>query len=258
MTLEGETEPVQTVHAWSEEPSVDEQPKPPSTENKYQVCDLYAVGGASAAEEAKEQAKPFVHEVCLLGPSGEVVRVRVIFDDGAMIGAMCVTIYEKVKHRLQGWCPSQRVLRMANGTLVKSQATWMGTIDLNGVRAQGTLEVFDSGGGWSFLFGKPMLRAFRATHNYEKDTIQVRDDKKTMELENDIDSAYYASKEGKTTPKTVDWKQHGTNPHVDPIWAIGDKHGEYELGPEWTEVTSEELEEEADAFTRQTNPFNQK
>jgi hypothetical protein len=73
MTLEGETEPIQTVYTWSEEPSVDEQPKPPSTENKYQVCDLYVVGGASAAEEAEEQAKPFVHEVHLLGPSGEVV-----------------------------------------------------------------------------------------------------------------------------------------------------------------------------------------
>jgi hypothetical protein len=151
-TLEGETEPVQTVHAWSEEPSVDEQPKPPSTKNKYQVCDLYAVRGASAAEEAEEQAKPFVHEVRLLGPSREVVRVCAIFNDGAMIGTMCITIYEKVKHRLQGWCPSQRVLCMANGTLVKSQATWTGTIDLNGVRAQGTLEVFDSReGGHSSL-----------------------------------------------------------------------------------------------------------
>jgi hypothetical protein len=73
MTLEGETEPIQTVPAWSKEPSVDKQPKPPSTENKYQVCDLYAVRGASAAEEAKEQAKPFVHKVHLLGPSREVV-----------------------------------------------------------------------------------------------------------------------------------------------------------------------------------------
>jgi hypothetical protein len=73
MTLEGETEPIQTVCTWSEEPSVDEQPKPPSTENKYQVCDLYVVREASAAEEAEEQVKPFVHEVHLLGPSREVV-----------------------------------------------------------------------------------------------------------------------------------------------------------------------------------------
>jgi hypothetical protein len=184
--------------------------------------------------------------------------VCAIFDDGTMISAMCITIYEKVKHRLQGWCPSQHVLHMMNGTLVKSQAMWVGMIDLNGVRVQGTLEVFNSGGGWSFLFGKLMLRAFRVTHDYEKDTIQVRDNKKTMELENDIDSVYYASKKGKTTPKTVDWKQHGTNPHADPVWAVSDEHGEYELGPEWTEVTLEELEEEADTFTRQTNLFNRK
>ena len=257
-TLEGETEPVQTVHVRSEEPSVDEQPRPPSTEDKYQVCDLYAVGGARAADETEEEAKPFVHEVRLLGPNGEKVRVRAIFDDGAMIGAMCVTIYEKVKHRLQGWRPSQRVLRMANGVLVKSQATWTGTIDLNGVRAQGTLEVFDSGGGWSFLFGKPMLKAFKANHDYERDTIQVRDDKKTAELENDIDSAYYASRESKTKPKTADWKQHQSNQAVEPVLVVGDEHTEYQLGPEWAEVVPDELEEETDTFTRQSDPFSQK
>jgi hypothetical protein len=73
MTLEGETEPVQTVHAQSEELSVDEQPRPPSTEDKYQVCDLYVVRGARAADETEEEAKSFVHEVCLLGPNGEKV-----------------------------------------------------------------------------------------------------------------------------------------------------------------------------------------
>jgi hypothetical protein len=184
--------------------------------------------------------------------------VCTIFNDGAMIGAMCITIFKKVKHRLHGWCPSKCMLRMVNGALVQSQAMWTGTIDLNSVRVQGTLEVFESGGGWSFLFGKPMLKAFRANHNYEKDKIQVRNNEKTAELENQIDSPYYASKEGKTTPKTADWKQHQPNPRMDPILAVGNEHGEYELGPEWAEVTTEALEHEADTFTRQTNLFNQR
>jgi hypothetical protein len=46
---------------------------------------------------------------------------------------------------------------------------WMGMIDLNGVRVQGTLKVFDSGGEWSFLFGKLMLKAFRVSHDYQRD-----------------------------------------------------------------------------------------
>jgi hypothetical protein len=125
-------------------------------------------------------------------------------------------------------------------------------------QVQGTLEVFDSGGGWSFLFGKLMLKAFRENYDYEKDRIQVRSSEKTAELENQIDSPYYTSKEGKTMPKMADWKQHQPNPCEDPILAISDEHGEYKLGPEWAEVTIELLEHEADTFTRQTNLFNQR
>jgi hypothetical protein len=232
--------------------------RPPSTKNEYQVCDLYVVRRAKTQEANKEEAKPFVRKVWLLGPSREIVRVHAIFNDSAMIGVMCITIFKKVKHRLHGWCPSKHVLHMVNGALVQLQAMWTGTIDLNGVRAQETLKVFNSGGGWSFLFGKLMLKAFRANHDYEKDKIQERNNKKTAELENQIDSPYYASKEGKTMPKMVDWKQHQPNLHVDPILAVSDEHGEYELGPEWAEVTTEALEHEADTFTRQTNPFNQR
>jgi hypothetical protein len=47
--------------------------RPPSTENKYQVCDLYAVGRAKIQEASEEEVKPFVHEVWLLGPSREIV-----------------------------------------------------------------------------------------------------------------------------------------------------------------------------------------
>ena len=46
---------------------------------------------------------------------------------------------------------------MANGTIILLEATWMGTIHIEGIEATGTFEVFNSGGGWSFLFGKPLL-----------------------------------------------------------------------------------------------------
>ena len=165
MTHEKSPTPDSQVPTWSEEPSGDHQPssppdQEPCTENKYEICDLYAVGGLGAASEDRTTERPFVHEVQLLGPKGEIVRVRAVFDDGAMICTMCSQIYKKVRHRLQGWKPSKRVLRMANGVLVKSQATWTGKVRLGSIQAEGTIEVFDSGGGWSFLFGKPMLRAF--------------------------------------------------------------------------------------------------
>ncbi|KAG2345932.1 hypothetical protein BDR05DRAFT_853906, partial [Suillus weaverae] len=63
--------------------------------------------------------------------------------------------------------------RMANGTLVPLRATWRGEVTITGVRTQGEFEVFDSGGGWKFLFGKPMLHTFKAIHKYEVDTVHI-------------------------------------------------------------------------------------
>jgi hypothetical protein len=117
------------------------------TREKCDVIDLYTVRGSEDA------ARPLIHEVQLLGPQGEIVQVRAIFDDGAMICAMSTSVFEQVKHRLRAWKPSTRVLRMANGTAARSEAIWSGTVELDGVKTTGTFEVFDSAGGWSFLLG---------------------------------------------------------------------------------------------------------
>lgn len=60
---------------------------------------------------------------------------------------------------------------MANGTITLSKAVWRGEITLGGVMAQGEFKVFRSGGGWKFLLGKPLLRAFKAVHNYDRDKV---------------------------------------------------------------------------------------
>ncbi|KAJ3902106.1 hypothetical protein F5879DRAFT_991305 [Lentinula edodes] len=39
---------------------------------------------------------------------------------------------------------------------------------------EGGFEVFDSGGSWNFLFGKPLLEKFAAVHDYQKDSILLR------------------------------------------------------------------------------------
>jgi hypothetical protein len=62
---------------------------------------------------------------------------------------------------------------MANGVIVPSQAVWRGEVEIAGVKAQGEFEVFDSGGGWKFLFGKPMLHAFKTIHNYKMDQVDI-------------------------------------------------------------------------------------
>jgi hypothetical protein len=64
------------------------------------VVDLYAVGHEKRRNDDGEEAQPFIHNVKLLGPQGEVVRVWGMFDDGAMVAAMCSRVFARVKHRL--------------------------------------------------------------------------------------------------------------------------------------------------------------
>ncbi|KAG2336352.1 hypothetical protein BDR05DRAFT_896846, partial [Suillus weaverae] len=127
---------------------------------------------------------PFIHQITLNRPKGEAVRVRALFDDGAMVAAMCTSVFDKVKHRLGNWSPSEKKLRMANGSIVNSDAKWLGIIEVGGVQVKGEFEVFNSGGGWAFLFGKPLLQSFKAEHDYKTDSIRISDDSQSATIYN--------------------------------------------------------------------------
>ena len=62
---------------------------------------------------------------------------------------------------------------MANGALVPSQAVWKGVMQLGGIKVEGSFEVFDSGGNWAFLLGKPVLRQFNAEQDFSMDTVTI-------------------------------------------------------------------------------------
>ena len=95
----------------------------------------------------------------------EIVRVY----DGAMKEVMSSEVFKRVKHRLGTTLLSSQLLRVENGTIVKSEAMWKGRIEVGSVQADVTFEVFDSGGKWDFLFGKTQLETFKEVHSYEKD-----------------------------------------------------------------------------------------
>jgi hypothetical protein len=93
---------------------------------------------------------------------------------------------------------------------------------LGGVEARGEFEVFDSGGGWAFLFRKPLLRAFEARHNFEDDTVTVTGDNgASTTLGNGIMKRYAGeSPESIGVSLTLDVKQRelslGGSPKQDP------------------------------------------
>ncbi|KIO01835.1 hypothetical protein M404DRAFT_86148, partial [Pisolithus tinctorius Marx 270] len=127
---------------------------------------------------------PFTHLIMLKNTDNTGVTVQALFDDGAMTGAMALSMFNAIKHKLKGWQPSSQALHMANGAVVLLEATWMGTINIEGMEATGTFKVFDSAGGWTFLFGKPLLQVFKATHDYMTDNITITDGNTKVVLHN--------------------------------------------------------------------------
>jgi len=133
------------------------------------IFDLYCVGYG----EGSVKSVPFVHTVCLMGPKGEVVWIRSVFDDGAMLNVIDAGVFETVKGRLTGLTKSLKILRMADGRLVPSLGVWTGEFEVKGLRRGGSFEVFDSGGAWALLFRKPLLAAFDAFHGYGLDEVHI-------------------------------------------------------------------------------------
>ncbi|TFY74871.1 hypothetical protein EWM64_g9142, partial [Hericium alpestre] len=210
---------------------------------------------------------------------------------------MCTSVYRRIKHRLGTWERSSKTLRMANGTKVVSEAVWHGRIELGDVGVEGSFEVFDSGGGWAFLFGKPLLKAFNAIHDYGTDSVEVRgSDNHTATFSNQLRAPLYRRMhETRGINLLLDWKQHnefagGDNPpsrrvsHLishfenstnheqpcsvddEPLWAHIDEVDEEEAPREgiaaadndrWR-VTLEEIEDEDAPKRRQINEWEER
>ena len=194
--------------------------------------------GASNGKEEKRKIEPFIHQVRLHGPQGEIVRVWANVDDGAMREVMSSATFKKVKHRLGTTYPSSQLLRVANGTIIRSEAKWEGTIDVNGVSAKASFEVFDSDGKWDFLFGKTLLETFKAIHNYEKDEITLHGNEGATTLHNQ---------------SHVITQHRQTLQPPSPVCVISD--GDQPQGDEeLAEVEVEPLKHNSNLFTRMTEP----
>ena len=192
---------------------------------------------------------------------------------------MSITKFESVKHLLGYYKPSSRLLRMANGTTVGALAVWEGIMEIGGVKTHSSFEVVDSKDSWEFLFGKPLLTAFKAIHDYSKDTVTVKNEKKTVTLENQItgNSKYNNKNQPKkeapesdttrnrdNTPKEVfpNSDENGTDPtHADnpednktkPAYVVTD---DIDIdNTNLSEIKVENLKENKTIFTRLTDPW---
>ncbi|KAG5633621.1 hypothetical protein H0H81_006479, partial [Sphagnurus paluster] len=253
--------------------------------SEYMIIDLYEV-----RDDSKKGTVPFFSQLRIHGPQGEIVRVWGHFDDGAMIDAMSSEMYQKVGHRLAPLRTSNRKLRMANGSLVTPQGQWEGHIELGGIQVEASFEVFDSGGGWDFLFGKRLMRLFNVIHDYANDIVQIRkgerratlnnqfhimnkttppinppapentliqelgdshDESPTREVQNQV-TPDNAPADNTTKPDVI-----LEEPTITPVCIITDIPGpeEQSTDHEAGELPTEELKNKPDIYTRKTDPF---
>ena len=73
---------------------------------------------------------------------------------------------------------------MADSRLVPSMGVWSGEITVSGVSKEGTFEVFDHNGAWLALFGKPLLKVFKAVHDYDLDIVKIPKGDDSVQLQN--------------------------------------------------------------------------
>ena len=143
--------------------------------------EVYTVGAKGIGEEV---AIPFVHTVQLKGLGRNLIPLQATFDDAAMVNVIDSALFAIIRKQLTGVTTSNKVLRMANGTLVPSGGAWTGQVVIGNAKAEGTFEVFPCGGAWEMLFGKPMLHAFNASHEYVGDTVTLQSEGTAYVLEN--------------------------------------------------------------------------
>jgi hypothetical protein len=97
-----------------------------------------------------------------------------------------------------------------NGLIVPSQAVWKGMMVLGGVTFQGEFKVFNSKGRWAFLFGKPLMRAARTTHDFKMDIVKIHTESGAVTLSNQINNEATEHSIALGVSLTLDVKQWGT------------------------------------------------
>ncbi|KIJ29609.1 hypothetical protein M422DRAFT_188198, partial [Sphaerobolus stellatus SS14] len=126
-----------------------------------------------ALSEERKGEKVYRQWVKLHGPRGEVVRVRAVVDGGAMRNTMCTRKWSQWGHRLGEKEQSTITMRVADNHHIPSAGRWKGKTEVSGVEVNTTFEMFDSHGAFEVILGKPWLRAVKAVHHFEDDSIDI-------------------------------------------------------------------------------------
>lgn len=137
---------------------------------------------------------------------------------------------------------------MANGVIVKAVAVWEGEMEIGGVKTHGSFEVFDSGDSWEFLFGKPLLTDFNATHEYKADTVTVENKGLMALLKNQNDTNGIDNEEHQHCKK-----EEQIQPSESEVYFTKEEPN-YNTST-ITEIKLDAIKKNDNVFTRHTDPW---
>lgn len=140
------------------------------------LVDLYMVQPMKPGKTTQSiNTIPFTCRIQLRQNQGDQgTSLSGLFDSGAMINAISKEAYQARAHTLGPLRPSQRRLRMADGTLVQPVGVWKGTIQVASQIVPAEFEIFDCSSGWSTLIGKDLLGRLGVVQDYELDTVTLK------------------------------------------------------------------------------------
>ncbi|PPQ91968.1 hypothetical protein CVT25_004441 [Psilocybe cyanescens] len=153
---------------------------------QYTVPTLARILSMSASEDNKKSL-PFMQRIQLIGGTGTVVRATGQVDNGAMWNCISKDRWIKYSHCLDPLEKSHTIISVANSNRIHSMGRWFGKVQVGSTSALSGFEVFDCQGAFDVILGKPWLRAVRAKHDYETDSITIGSKGNQEILTNDLE-----------------------------------------------------------------------
>src|SRR6266481_1228240 len=122
---------------------------------------LLAVDGQEYGD-TKRHTQVYRKWIHLRGPKGEKIRMQAVIDGGAMRNTICTKKWHTQKHCLALLSPSKTTLCIADNHHIPSEGQWTGIVDVAGMEAMQSFEVFNSRGTFQIILGKPWLSYVQA------------------------------------------------------------------------------------------------
>ncbi|QRW20470.1 Retrovirus-related Pol polyprotein from transposon opus [Rhizoctonia solani] len=116
---------------------------------------------------------PYQQWAYLATEEKQAVKSRSTIDAGSQANVLDAALWAANKSSLGPLKPSQTLLQVADGKASRCLGQWTGQVKLAGQAQWSSFEVFDLGGAFEVLLGKPWLTQAKATQSFINNTLHL-------------------------------------------------------------------------------------